>query len=363
VDLMRKRPRNAVAIFLSTVAAISAHASSMYEPPAGQPASVAIDSRPAGPVRPIGIIDFYGSHRLTTEQLRNELTFKVGDSVTLGDLSFFGPSEQRLMKVPGVSRARVQVVCCNNDRSVVFVGIEEGNAPALQFRPAPTGSVRLPSDVLQVGADFEQLWDKEVTSGQAEEDDSEGHMLFLDAAARPTEDRLIAVAKIDLPLIRKVLHDSANPEHRALAAQLLGYAKNMQSVVPDLVYAMSDPAESVRNNAMRALAVFKSATKVKPPQVPYGPFIALLNSPIWTDRNKSSIALMQMASTRDAVLLTMLRSQALPSLVEMARWNDREHAYFAFRILGYLSGLSDGDIDASEGNNRELVIERALSLP
>jgi hypothetical protein len=363
---MFRRLRNAGTQFLSLTLAVmsaNAHANTINDPASTQPAPAAIDSSTGSePVRPIGAIDFYGLHRLTAEPLRNKLTFKVGDLVTLRDYSFFAPSEQRLMMVPGVLHARVQVVCCADGRSVVFIGIDETNAPTMKFRPAPTGLLRLPPDALQVDTDFMQLWAKEVLSGHAEEDDSEGRMLLLDSAARPIEDEMIAVANSDLGLLRKVLRDSADPENRASAAQLLGYAKDQQLVVPDLVYAMSDSAENVRNNAIRALMVFTRATKVKPPRVPYEPFIALLNSPVWTDRNKSSGALMEMAGSRDPTLLTMLRKRALASLVEMARWSDRGYAYPAFRILGYVAGLDDKDVDESEQNDRERVIKRALSM-
>jgi hypothetical protein len=363
---MFKGRRNSVTIFLLlTIAMINAHS---HESKTDQPAVAQLATGPAdslkdsAPVRPIGIIDFYGLHQLTAEQLRKQLTFKVGDSVALGDLSFFAPSKQRLMMVQGVSRAHVQVVCCTDDRPVVFVGIEEKNASTIKFRRAPTGAVRLPPEMLQTGVDFDALRMKAVLANE-DEDDSEGHTLLRDASARPTEDRFIAIANNDLGLLRKVLRDSADSEHRALAAQLLGYAKDLQSVVPDLVYAMSDSSEVVRNNAMRALVVFTMATKVKPPRVPYRPFIALLNSPIWTDRNKSSIAIMQMASTRDPKLLTVLRDQALPSLVEMARWGDRGHAYPAFSTLGNLAGLDDKVVsdDFWGRNDREPVIAAALS--
>jgi hypothetical protein len=69
-----------------------------------------------GPARTIGIIEFYGLHRLNAEQLRKALTFKVGDPITFGDDSFFAPSARRLRRVKGVSRARVQVVCCTDSR-------------------------------------------------------------------------------------------------------------------------------------------------------------------------------------------------------------------------------------------------------
>ena len=129
-----------------------------------------------------------------------------------------------------------------------------------RFRRAPTGSIRLPPNVLQVVNEFNQFMSQAVLNGHAEEDDSEGHTLLLDAAARPVEDRLIAIANDRLRLLRRVLHESADSRHRALAAQLLGYSKDLQSVVPDLVYAISDSSDEVRNNWMRALWVFKMAT-------------------------------------------------------------------------------------------------------
>jgi hypothetical protein len=206
---MFRKPDNAVELFLLlSVVAVSAIArGASLDLAATTQAATAPAESPTdpGPVRPIGIVDFYGLRQLTAEQLRNELTFKVGDSVTFGDhsYSFFEASRQRLMKVPGVVSAHVDVICCTDSHPVVFVGIEEKNAPLLQFRTAPAGSIRLPPEVLKTGAEFDQLWTKALSSGHMEEDDSEGHMLFLDAAARPTEDRMIAIANSDLKWLRE----------------------------------------------------------------------------------------------------------------------------------------------------------------
>jgi hypothetical protein len=313
---------------------------------------------------PIGSIDFYGLRRLTAEQLRSSVTFKVGDPITPGDRSFTAASQQRLMRVPGVLRVHFDVICCTDGLPAVFVGIEEDNASVMHFRPAPSGSIRLPPDVVQTGSEFYQAMMKAVLSGHAQEDDSQGHALLDTAAARPVEDRMIAIARRDLTLLREVLRESGDPGQRALAAQLLGYASDLQAVVPDLVYGMSDSDGDVRNNAMRALMVFTMARKVKAPKVPYRPFIALLNSPVWTDLNKSSAALMRMARARDPALLSVLRGQALPSLVEMARWNDRGHAEAAFWILGDIGGLDEQVIQSYWNRNlREPVIRAARLGP
>lgn len=321
------------------------------------------NSGPAQRVRNIGIIDFYGLHELTAGQLRSQLTFKVGDPITLGDHGFFDASKKKLLMVPGVSNARVNVVCCSNGLPGVFVGVEETGAPVMHFRAEPTGSVRLPPDILKTSAEFEQVFMKAVMSGHASEDDSEGHALLSDSVeARPIEDRLITTANQNVALLREVLRTSAAPEHRAVAAQLLGYASDMEAVVPDLIYGINDPYDDVRNNAMRALLVFSAATKVKAPHVPYGPFIAMLDSPVWTDRNKSSGALMQMAKARDPALLRMLRRQAMPSLVEMARWNDQDHSFAALSILGDIAGVDDKEIlRAWTGHEGERIISAALA--
>ena len=51
----------------------------------------------------IGIIDLYGVHRVSAGQVRDALTFKVGDAIRLGDdrLAFLAVSEERLARLPG----------------------------------------------------------------------------------------------------------------------------------------------------------------------------------------------------------------------------------------------------------------------
>jgi hypothetical protein len=97
------------------------------------------------------------------------------------------------------------------------------------------------------------------------------------------------------------------------------------------------------------------------PQVPYDPFIGLLNSLVWTDRNKSSLALMELTANRDAALLAKLRGKAMEPLVEMARWRNEGHATPALLILGRIAGWTDDAVlAASRADQREDVIQAAL---
>ena len=84
---------------------------------------------------------------------------------------------------------------------------------------------------------------------------------------------------------------------------------------------MSDPSDDVRNNAMRALLVFAAMTPSDgraAVRVLAEPFIDYLGSPVFSDRNKASSALVTLSASRDPELLATLRRRALAPLVEMA---------------------------------------------
>ncbi len=315
---------------------------------------------------PVGIIDFYGLKRVPAAQVRQVLSFKEGDTVSLGEgrrPPFLAESEERLSRQPGVRRAHVEIVCCDEGRALVFVGIEEDGAPVLRFRRAPRGTVRLGADLVQAGNEFSKALLGAVTRGDAAEDDSLGHALAHDPAMRAIQERFVGYADRDLPALRRVLRDSSDAGHRALAAQVLGYVADKQAAVDDLVYAMSDPCHEVRNNAMRALLVFAAAAPPARPvsEIPLEPFVALLASPAWSDRNKASAALMALSKSRDRQLLARLRTGAMTPLVEMARWKSEPHALPAFVILGRIAEYSDEAAQSAwDRGERDGVINAAL---
>lgn len=48
--------------------------------------------------------------------------------------------------------------------------------------------------------------------------------------------------------------------------------------------------------------------------------------------------LMQLTQTRDNKLLRQIKQQALPSVIEMAKWKDRSHSFSSFVLLGRIAG-------------------------
>jgi hypothetical protein len=315
----------------------------------------------------IGIIDFYGLRRVSVDAVRRALTFKQGDAISLKNGSnrpaFLAESERNISAIPGVAHARMSVICCDSGNIIIYVGIEETGRSSTSFRSSPSGPARLPRDVNDAAAAFEKAFTAAVQRGDVAEDDDQGHALFHDPASRAIQERFIKYAERDLPLLRQVLRDSRDADQRALAAQVLGYVRDKQSVVGDLVDAMTDPAEDVRNNAMRTLLVFTRMTPGPAPRVPSQPFVRMLNSPVWTDRNKASGALDELSRTRSPALLGTLRQASLESLVEMARWKSKGHAAAAFFILGRIAGLPEPALVAAwDRDDRKDVIDAALKM-
>src|SRR5207237_7651535 len=89
--------------------------------------------------------------------------------------------------------------------------------------------------------------------GSTDEDLTHGHPLMADPDARAIQQDLVEIAGKNLAKVRDVLRNSADEAQRSMAATLIGYAKDKKAVVADLEYAMQDPDEDVRANAMRAL--------------------------------------------------------------------------------------------------------------
>lgn len=305
----------------------------------------------------IGTIDYYGIRHTNKSVIERALQITPGDEVPKSPLA----AQARLAAVPGVARARLNFVCCDSlGKTILYVGIQEKGVPELHFRPAPKGEARLPADIVKAGRAYDAALIKAVVSGDAGEDDSSGYALSHNRGLRAIEERFVTFAHDDRSILRKVLHDSADANQRALAAQVLGYARDHRAVVPDLAFAMSDPDSDVRNNAMRALAILAGYAQAHPSaaiKVPTRPFVNLLNSLIWSDRNKAGWALMELTTLRDPALLADLRERAMPALIEMAQWKNLGHAEPYCFILGRIAGLPEKEIfsDLQDGKKAKVI--------
>jgi len=311
---------------------------------------------------PIGTIDFYGLRTISERQIREVLQIKEGDAM-LKSKEEADAIEKRLASLPNVAEAKINPVCCTGDgKTILYVGIREKGADVLQFRAAPVGKIRLTDEILKLGEESAEAHQKAVLKGDAAEDRSAGHSLVNNAEARVIQEKFTPLAERNLKLLRRVLRESSDAAHRAFAAQIIAYYKDKKAIVADLFEALKDANDGVRNNAMRALGLIAGYAQAHPERkikVPFEPFVAMLNSLEWTDRNKSALVLEELTRKRDTALLKLLRERAVPALVEMARWKNDGHAGMSFYILGRVGGLSDDEIgQAWMGGKREDLIAK-----
>jgi hypothetical protein len=191
---------------------------------------------------PIGMIDLFGLRAVPETEVRNALPIRIGDDA-IAVLTDADLTRQKLRTLPNIEDASVAVICCDdkNGRSMAFIGIREKAFPALTFRPAPRGDVRLPADVLDAGATFESAFLKAIAERDFSEDDSQGHALFGNPKVREIQLQFRDLAAKNLRSLRTVLRLSSDARHRAIAAQVIAYYENKKAIVPDLTFAISDP--------------------------------------------------------------------------------------------------------------------------
>lgn len=307
-------------------------------------------------------VDVYGIRTVSEASLRAAIALRAGEPVPPSGDSI----RARVRALPGVAEAHVSMVCCSETgRTLLYVGIREVGTPPIGFRAGPSGTARLPGDILAAGDRFESALISAVRRGATGEDDSQGYSLAQDSALRSVQEGFLQIAARRSDTLTSVLRNAADATHRALAAQILAYGASRQTVARELLYAAEDPSDAVRNNATRALAVLADWVSRNPHAgvaIPPDLFLDLVNSVSWTDRNKGVMVLMPLTAARDAALLAQLRARALPSLVEMARWTNPGHALGPFLMVARIAGLSDGDaFQAWQAGDREAVIARAIA--
>ena len=293
-------------------------------------------------------INFYGLHKVSAERALRDTKLRPGEPLPASR----GELEELLAKVPGVITARVEAVCCEGPETEVFIGIEERGGPHVAFRSEPAGEAALPPELTAAYNDYLSAVTRAGSTRSSRE-------------TQAAELKFSEFAQAHRDQVRDVLRNAAEPEQRAIAATVLGFAMRTQAVVDDLEYALQDPDESVRGNALGSLRPFALLAAKQPGlklQVSPTWVIELLNSIVLGDRMQAADLLLTLTDGADRAVLDQIHARALPSLVEMARWESLRFALPPFLLLGRVAGLPDPETQSrwSQGE-REPVIEKALS--
>ena len=311
----------------------------------------------------IGLIEIYGAHKVSVQKIRAALGAKEGDPMPSRE-----GAEERIGKISGVVAARIEAECCDGPNMILYVGVEERDAPHFDFHPAPTGDITLAPGVMDKYREFLDTVADSIRGRNADEDLTNGYSLMADPDCRKLQQEFIPLAARDLPLIAQVVHESADVDQRAAAAYLLQYgprgAHNSKTVADALLYAIRDQEDTVRENAMRALKAVEVGGKLHPEQEMHIEptwFVELLNSVVWSDRHNATLALVNLTENRDPETLALIRERALASVIEMARWHELRDALPAFILAGRLAGWDEKEISAAwVSGDRKLVLNEAL---
>jgi hypothetical protein len=308
--------------------------------------------------RRIGSIDFYGYAGLNLDQITSALPIHVGDPYA-GSAETIEKINKAVTAVIGRPSTDVSPVCCDPQGNYMFfVGLPGTSVKETKLNPVPTGTASLPPEVVKLYEETMEASSAAVLKGNAREDVSQGYALSTtDSRLREKQEAVRAYATGHEKLIRTVLETSREAQQRIAAAYLLGYARQSNGQIADLVGASHDPNDVVRNNATRALGVLAESSPKVAARIPAGPFIEMINSGSWTDRNKAGWVLESLTASRDPKLLEELRSEALASLIEMARWHSTGHAYTPRILLGRIAGIEEERLKklASSGNAEEII--------
>jgi hypothetical protein len=317
----------------------------------------------AQPTPKVASIEIYGLRHVPEARVRKALGVNEGDSLPRSK----GDVEERIAAVPGIVDAHLEATCCADNGVILYVGVEERGASHFDLRTPPEADMHLPQEVTDAYRQFLDTVNQAVRRGQTAEDLTYGHSLMADPDARDVQLKFVAIADKYHKELHDVLRESGDDEQRAIAAYIIGYGPKKQATVDDLQYALKDADDTVRGNAIRAMAALSVYARLHPDkELKIEPtwFIEMLNSLIWTDRNNAAVALVNLTESRDQTALTQIRDRALPAVIEMARWRHLAHALPAYILLGRIGGMPEKDIqDAwSRGERDELVAQLSKKL-
>ncbi len=246
----------------------------------------------------VGLIDFYGQQKLSTDKIGKALGVGVGDALPPSKLDL----EERLEELDGVVRSHVEAACCAGGKAILYAGVEERDSRHFQPRMIATGR------------------DLTLPSGD------------------------------DATALAEAVRDADDPSVRADAAALLGDAPATQASVDTLQVAAQDPDPTVRRAAVRGLVrMYRAAPQANDERVQVQPtwIIEMLNSVIWSDRVQAVDALLAMTERRDDLLISKIRTSGFDSLLQMANWKHLEHALPPYLLLCRVSGVPEKQAQAS----------------
>ncbi|MGO9096497.1 MAG: hypothetical protein ACLQGV_14905 [Bryobacteraceae bacterium] len=307
---------------------------------------------------PIAAIDFYGSAPVDFARLRAAFPYQVGAPFKFGRIAL-ADTPAEFQKLVGDNRFSVCTVFIPDlHGAVLYIDVEPAAASVLVWNPEPVGAEKLPPEILAL---YEQDEDRAINGGiYAGDETTEGYSLSKDPVMRANELKLIDYARAHAAAVYSVLNTSASRRDRIAAAWIAGYTPQDKAQIAALLGAVTDPNPIVRNNSIRVLAVLAFHDPNVARQIPPDPFIPMLHSLDWTDRNKALFLLVFVTTARDQKTLESLRRQAIEPLRQMSHWTAWGHASMALTLVGRIAGIPEERLQTLLASHNAAAILAAL---
>jgi hypothetical protein len=292
-------------------------------------------------------IYFFGNEGLDLQKIKANLPIRADEEITPSDIPAF---KQRVSdyveKLTGKPISDLGLVLFEQSWTV-YLGLPGKTNHTIVHNPIPTETTHLSQDIVKLYDETMQANIVALQTAKAED--------------RAKFDKLMSQGK-DLCRSHReelvhVVSKSSDPEQRRAAAHCLGLIAETQPEIAALSRASNDSDATVRNNAVRALGFIIKTDAAR--FISASEFIELLNSGVWTDRNKGSFMVASLVKNRDAKLLAEVKAQALASLKEMATW-DLAHASPALEILGVLADIPEDKLARLIASDKRQEILDAL---
>ena len=258
----------------------------------------------------------------------------------------------------------VAAICCDErGRWELFIGLPGASYKSFAYNADPKGKARLPAEIVNLYKRLDEATRMAAQKGgdATREDDSKGYALVKDPEVHALEEAARSYALEHERILLRVLKSSSNAQDRGIACEVLGYARQSRRQMRALVRAARDSDNTVRNNAVRSLEVLLRSNSKLDRNIPPDTFIQMMNSGIWTDRNKVSWLLEGLTVERNPALLSKIRAEDLDSLVEMALWRSPGRAFTARFVLGRIAGVPEEGLIPLALNGPVQKIIEALS--
>ncbi len=136
-----------------------------------------------------------------------------------------------------------------------------------------------------------------------------------------------------------ILRTDPDPQRRASAAFLIGHFQDPNEIITILTPSVTDPESAVRNNVLRVIGTTLYKSRIT--HLDAKPFIALLDSPYLTDRNKALNILLVIAE--NPAMKQQILQVSGQRIVDLLQLTQPDNHNLAYALLKKITHQRFGD--------------------